>query len=96
MKKEGEKLIGEIFGEVFKTGKLGPQFYHQKISNIWHSQMGPSISGYTKALNLRKRKLYIHIESAPLKQELSMSKDKILEMINRELKEPYLKEIHLA
>jgi len=96
MKKEGEKKIGEIFSQVFKTGKLGPQYYHQKISKIWETQMGPSINGYTKALNLRKRRLYIHIESAPLKQELSMSKDKILEMFNRELKETYLEEIHIA
>lgn len=95
MKKEGEKKIGEIFTQVFKSGKLGPQYYHQRIASIWEKEMGPSINGYTKALNLRKRKLYIHIESASLKQELSMSKEKVMAMINRSLGETYLEEIHI-
>ena len=95
MKKEGEKKIGEIFTQVFKSGKLAPTYYHQRISKIWETEMGPTITGYTKALNLRKRKLYIHIESAALKQELAMSKDKVMAMLNRSLGEPYLEEIHI-
>jgi len=95
MKGGGEKKISEVLGQVFKTTKLAPQYYHQKINDIWQKQMGPTISGYTKTISLRKQTLYIQIQSAPLKQELSMSRDKILAMINRELGEPYLKEIHI-
>ena len=95
MKGGGEKRISEIFGDVFKTTKLAPEYYHQVVREIWTKQMGPTITGYTKALNLRQRTLYIQIESAPLKQELSMSKGKILEMINRELGEEYLQAIHI-
>ena len=95
MKKEGEKKIGEIFSQVFKSRKLAPTYYHNRITAIWKDEMGPAINSYTKALNLRKRTLYIHIESAALKQELAMSKEKVMAMINRALGETFLEEIHI-
>jgi hypothetical protein len=42
---------------------------------------------------VRKNVLYLSIISAPLKQELSYSKDKIKAMINRELGEEYLEDV---
>ena len=38
--------------------------------------MGKAIANYTKDIKLRKNKLYLTIESAPLKQELSFGKEK--------------------
>ena len=55
--------------------------------------MGPSINKYTTQITVRRNKLFVTIESAPLKQELSFGKEKIKKMINEELGEEYIQDV---
>ena len=65
-----------------------------KIISLWTSIMGPTISRYTRDIKVtRKGKLLLTIESASLRQELSMGKDKIKKVLNEELGEEYIKEV---
>ncbi|NVK33385.1 MAG: DUF721 domain-containing protein, partial [Rhodobacteraceae bacterium] len=42
---------------------------------------------------IKDKKLFVHIESAPLKHELSMSRDKILVLIAKELGSSIVNEV---
>ncbi len=64
-----------------------------KIRQIWSEKMGTTINNYTRELQLRKGKLFISITSAPLKQELTYDRQKIMEMMNRELNGDFVKDV---
>lgn len=64
-----------------------------RVQEEWHKIMGAPISKYTKEISLKKGKLYVKVESAPLKQELSYSRDKIKELFNKELGEEIIREV---
>lgn len=73
--------------------RLRSKLNQTKIRTLWSTLMGPSINRYTKELHIRKDKLYITLESSPLKQELLLGKDKIRNVINDELGGEYIKEV---
>ena len=73
--------------------KLKPKLHQTKIRTVWAELMGPTINGYTRSLSLRKNTLYINLDSAPLKQELSYGKEKIVDLLNEALGEAYIKTV---
>jgi len=73
--------------------KLQGKYQQTRIKQLWPSLMGPSIMQYTTDIQIVRRILYVSLSSVPLKQELSMGKEKIRQLINEELGEAYLQEV---
>ena len=61
--------------------------------SLWPELMGQTIANYTTEIVVRRQILYLTITSSSLKQELTYGKDKIIELINEELEEEYLKDV---
>ena len=55
--------------------------------------MGTVVNNYTTEIKLRRKKLYVSISSAPLRQELSYGKEKIIKMFNEELGGDYIEDV---
>lgn len=64
-----------------------------KIQHVWEDTMGPSIQKHTKEIQLIRGKLFVSIDSAALKNELSYGKDKIIKILNEALGEEIIKTI---
>ncbi len=47
--------------------------------------MGPAIATRTKRLYVRDGKLYIELSSAPLRNELVNAKQKLIQLVNRDM-----------
>jgi len=92
-KKYNDQPISEVLKELVAKNNWKSKLYQNKVKKIWILNMGPSISGYTKEIKLRGKKLFISISSAPLRQELSYSKTKIIELINEGLGEEYVTDV---
>ncbi len=90
---QNETTIKEALEAMVKSLKLKPKMFEAKIETIWRQRMGASISKDTTSVRLRKGRLYLSMDSAALKQELSYSKVKIMKMLNRELGEDFIKEV---
>ena len=73
--------------------KLGSGLHESQIRESWSKVMGAMIARHTSNISLRKGKLYLKIESAALKQELTYSKDKIKEIFNKELGENVITDV---
>ena len=93
MKKHNDQILKDVLKEMVDTYRLKPKLNQLKVRQVWAEQMGPSITRYTTEIYLRKNKLYITISSAPLKQELSYAKEKIIKFLNEALGEAYIKEV---
>ena len=93
LKKYNDQPISEVLKEVVAQNNWKSKLYQNKVKEIWVLNMGPSISSYTKEIKLRGKKLFISIASAPLRQELSYSKTKIIDLINEGLGEEYITDV---
>ena len=90
---KNDQKLNEILKEMMNSKKLKPKLQLEQIKNIWEKIMGPSIVRYTRNIALRRNKLYITIDSAPLKQELSYGKNKIIKLINEEMGEEVIEDV---
>jgi len=85
--------LKEALKEMLEVYRLKAKLNQTKINAVWTKLMGSSINKYTRDIKLRRNKLYITIESASLRQELSFGKEKIVKIINEELGENYIEEV---
>lgn len=92
--KKYEQSLGDVLKDmVNKSAKMKKNITQTRISNLWNSMMGKTISQYTKSIYFRDGKLFINIEAASLREELAYGKEKIKKMLNEELGEAAIKEV---
>lgn len=94
-RKSNDDTLGNILLKMLEAYGLKDKMQEVRIKNYWKEQMGPSIANYTKALFVKNKKVFIRLESAALRQELSYAKEKIKQMFNDLLKEEYVEEVIL-
>jgi hypothetical protein len=93
MKNSDSVTLKEALTELIETYRLKSKLHQSTIRSTWAEVMGPTISGYTKEIRLVGKQLHIHIESAPLRQELNYGKEKIRKIMNETLGEDFIQEV---
>jgi len=72
--------IKEAFEELLETYRLKSQFSEAQVVSSWEELMGKTIASRTSRIFIKEKKLFVELTSAPLKQELSHSRERILEI----------------
>lgn len=86
--KKYEQTLGDVIKQMVNDSKkMKKNLMQTKIRNLWETLMGTTINNYTRELRFVKGKLYVSIDAAPLKQELTYGREKIKKMLNEELGE---------
>ena len=65
------------------------------VEKAWKDLMGNGVNSYTQEVILKGTTLYVKLTSAVLREELSYGKQKIISLINEELKKEVVKEVVL-
>ena len=78
-----------------KEFKLKPKLNEWRIKDGWRKMMGEMIANRTTSISLRGGKLYLKVDSAALKHELTYSKEKIMELFNAELGEKAITDVFI-
>ena len=81
-----ESSIGDVLKEIIQVNKLQSGMDQISVKEAWVSLMGNGFNSYTKNVVLKGNTLYVELTSAVLREELSYGKDKIIKMINDELR----------
>lgn len=81
-----ESSIGDVLKEIIQVNKLQPGMDQISVKEAWVALMGNGVNSYTKNVVLKGSTLYVELTSAVLREELSYGKDKIIKMINDELR----------
>lgn len=92
---DNEETLGSAITRLLKAYGLEEGYYAAAVVTHWEKMMGPAIARRTQSIKIEKGVLIVKIESAPLRQELSYSKDKIMTTINNELGVPIIKSVEL-
>jgi len=90
-----ESPIGDVLQQIIQLNRLQPGIDQISVKEAWVSLMGNGVNSYTKNVVLKGSTLYVELSSAVLREELSYGKDKIIKMINDELRRDIVKEVVL-
>lgn len=86
-----EHPLKDILRKMVAERRWDQKLHETRIREFWTKRMGTTINQYTRDIKLRYGKLYITLESSPVKQELSYEKDKLRLQLNKMLGEEVVK-----
>jgi hypothetical protein len=81
-----ESPIGDVLKQFISQNKLEAGMDVVNVRDAWENLMGNGVNNYTTEIQLKGSTLYVALSSAVLREELSYGKDKIIRMINEELR----------
>ena len=81
-----ENSIGDVLKEFMQANNLQKGMDKIDVREAWKNLMGNGVNNYTREIMLKGSTLYVELTSAVLREELSYGKEKIIKMINQELK----------
>lgn len=90
-----ESSISEVLQQFIQQNKLETGMDKIDVEQAWKDLMGNGVNSYTQEVILKGATLYVKLTSAVLREELSYGKQKIIAMINEELKKEVVKEVVL-
>ena len=90
-----ESPIGDVLKEIIQQNKLQPGMDQISVADAWKSLMGNGVNNYTKNIILKGSTLYVELTSAVLREELGYGKEKIVKMINEELRRDVVRDVVL-
>jgi predicted nucleic acid-binding Zn ribbon protein len=85
MRYNNSQSIKEVLENYVRAFKFTDKLQEIKLQESWEKLMGPNIAKHTTKIELRKNVLYIIIDNAALKSELSFAKKKIADALNNDL-----------
>ncbi len=90
-----ESTISEVLQTFIEKNKLQHGMDKIDVEQAWKDLMGNGVNNYTKEVILKGSTLYVSLTSAVLREELAYGKQKIITMINEELRKDIVKDLIL-
>ena len=90
--RDGKRIDG-VWNDYMKKSKLNRKLEEFDITTRWEELAGPLVARHTTQLSYFDNKITLYLDSAPLKQEISMRKSELIAKINKGLKSSIIKEI---
>jgi predicted nucleic acid-binding Zn ribbon protein len=84
-RKKHAQNIGDAIQDYLKQNKLEDRFLESFLQAEWKNIVGDVVAKYTTSIYLKDQKAILKIESAPLRNELLMSKRLLLKNIQSHL-----------
>ncbi len=82
--RHNEHSLKEVIEQLLKAYKLDDKLSERRLIASWESVMGAMIAKHTKDLYIKPKQLFVTLDSAALRNELSLAKTKIIKMLNEE------------
>jgi predicted nucleic acid-binding Zn ribbon protein len=84
-RKPEPNVLADVINRLIDTYKLRGKYNESYIISQWELLVGPAIANRTTQLYFSDKKLYIQVNSSPLRSELALAKTKFIEMLNKEI-----------
>ena len=70
MQRSEAKSIASLIAEILRENGLEKPLMERRIIAAWPEVLGPTVARYTGEISIQNGVLFVHIQSAPLRQEL--------------------------
>ena len=95
MKKHNDQPINDVLHNMMRKGPLKRGFYDTQVKKIWIEKIGTLLIQQTEKIFFNDGAIYLTLNSAPLRNELLMGKEKLIKQFNEELGEDIVRDIIL-
>ncbi|MDO9185237.1 MAG: DUF721 domain-containing protein [Bacteroidota bacterium] len=95
MSKHNEHSLKDAIQLLLKTYKLDDRLAERRLISSWESVMGSMIAKHTTDIYIKHQQLFVTLDSAALRNELSLAKSKIVKMLNDEVGKSVINEVIL-
>jgi len=93
MKRTEPLNLKTAIGEFLDRHHLAKKYGQTEVIVLWKELLGPTVANRTTQIFFRGQTLYVSLSSSVLRQELSMSKTKIITSLNEEMRKEVVKDI---
>lgn len=84
MQRRNTQSIGEVLRDFFEDNiEIYEKIMSIRIKNAWTDTLGPVINQYTTNLYVEDRVLYVSLSSSVLRNELTLTKSKLIASLNK-------------
>ena len=95
MPRSNDQSLGDAIRQFLHSYHLEDKLNETKIIKSWGKIVGPMVEKHTHGLYIHNRILFITVDSAALRQELSYSRSKLVKALNEEVKNTVIEDIVL-
>lgn len=93
MKRRNEQTMKEALDGLVEAYGLREKLDESAIGSLWDELAGGMIARHTVAVKLRRGRLYLKVDSAPLRQELTFLREGLISTLNKRFGREVVKEI---
>jgi predicted nucleic acid-binding Zn ribbon protein len=88
-----EQTLGEVVKALIESYRMGGKLKEASLINAWESVVGEMIAKHTVQLRINKKVLYVEVDSAALRNELTYAREKLKKALNRKVKDNVIDEV---
>lgn len=88
-----ESSISDVLQQFIQVNRLEAGMDKIDVEQAWKNLMGNGVNSYTQEVILKGTTLYVKLTSAVLREELTYGKQKIITMLNEELRKEVVKDL---
>ncbi len=85
--------LSECIEELLNVYRLKSRYNQVNLIASWQKIMGKTIAVRTDKIYFKNDKLFVKLNSAPLKHQLTTSSARVVELINKEYGENFISEV---
>ena len=93
MTRDSSNHIKDILKQYLKEEKIDQRFNEKKLISMWSEIMGPLIANRTSGIFIKNKVMFVKLTSAPLKQELTQAKPKVLKLLEEKMGEQIVEDV---
>lgn len=82
MRRQDSQSITDLLADFLRENNLEQPYLERRIVEAWPSVLGPTVARYTGKMDIREGVLFVHVKSAPLRQELFQCRFQLVDRLN--------------
>lgn len=90
-----QRSIKELIQNWLRTAERKDGYQEARIAGVWKELMGQAVDKHTQRVRFREGVLTVQLDSAVLREELSMGKSKIISLLNERLGEQVVEKLFI-
>jgi len=82
MRRSNTQSLGEVLKDYVRAMKLQSGLTETRVIKSWYELMGKTIADATLNVTIKNKVMFVHLNSAVIRGELVMMRQKIIDAIN--------------
>ena len=85
MRKANDFTLKEAIEAFLEAYKLDNRVKEEQVKASWEAVVGKMVKNHTENMHVRNKKLFVKVDSAVLRDELSYARESIRDSLNKEV-----------